>query len=80
MKYPFVKQLDLKDCGVSCLSMIISYYHGFVPIEILRDLTNTNKDGTTAYHIIEASKKLGFNAYGINSSVLYMHSLTKDSK
>ena len=27
-KYPFVKQDELKDCGVSSLLMIIKYYNG----------------------------------------------------
>lgn len=64
-KYPFIKQDDLKDCGVSCLLMIIRFYKGNVSKEYLRDITKTNKNGTTAYHIIEAAKKLGFNASGI---------------
>lgn len=64
-KYPFIKQDDLKDCGVSALLMIIKFYKGNVSKEYLRDITKTNKNGTTAYHIIEASKKLGFNASGI---------------
>lgn len=64
-KFPFVKQQDLKDCGISCLLMIIMYYKGYVPLEKLRDLTHTSKNGTTAYHIVETAKKLGFESYGI---------------
>ena len=64
-KFPFVKQHDLKDCGVACLSMIIEFYNGHISIEKLRDLTHTDKNGTTAYHLIETAKKIGFNAYGL---------------
>src|SRR5690606_20047281 len=33
--------------------------------EYLLDITKTSKKGTTAYHIVEAMKKIGFNSYGI---------------
>ena len=31
MKYEVVRQIDLKDCGVACLLMIIKYYGGYIP-------------------------------------------------
>ncbi|MBP3461299.1 MAG: peptidase domain-containing ABC transporter [Bacilli bacterium] len=64
-KYPFVKQEGLKDCGVCCLLMIINYYKGYVPIEKLRSMTKTNKNGVNAYNLIETANKLGFNAKGL---------------
>lgn len=64
-KYQLVKQDNMKDCGVASLASIIKYYNGYVPIEKLRQMTKTNKNGTTAYHIVETAKELGFNAYGI---------------
>lgn len=64
-KYPFIKQKGLKDCGVASLMMIIKYYKGKISFEELRDLTKTNKNGTTAYHVMEAANKLGFDAKGI---------------
>lgn len=73
-KYPFVKQEEFKDCGVSCLLMIIMYYGGYINLEKLRDLTKTNRDGTTAYDIVTTAKNIGFNSYGIK------HDLESDSK
>ena len=64
-KVEVVKQQDLKDCGACCLSCIIKYYKGYVPIEKIREDTYTNKDGTTAYHLIEAAKKYGFETNGV---------------
>ena len=63
-KFPFVKQLDLKDCGAASLSMIIKYYGGDIPLEQLSELTYTTKKGVSAYHIIKASKKIGLDATG----------------
>ena len=65
LKYPFVKQEGLKDCGVACLLMIIRYYKGNLSIERLRDLTRTNKNGTSAFNLICASNHVGFDAHGI---------------
>ena len=69
MKYPFVKQRDLKSCGISSLLMIIKYYKGNVLLEELEDKTETNKLGTTAYNIIKAANNLGFNAYGVKYDI-----------
>ncbi len=63
--FPFIKQLNEKDCGVCSLAMIIKYYGGNYTLNELRKLTNTNNHGTTAYHLIEASKRIGFTAKGI---------------
>ena len=63
--YPFIKQYNEKDCGVCSLSMIIKYYRGNYTLEELRNLTKTTKKGTTAFHIIEASRQIGFKAKGV---------------
>lgn len=64
-KYPFTKQNDLKDCGPASLSMIIKYYGGYISLEQLNQLIKTDKNGSNAYNIIEAAKKLGFDATGL---------------
>ena len=75
IRYPFVKQEDLKDCGVACLQMIIRYYKGYVSMAELRDLTNTKSDGVSAYNLVMAAKKLGFEAKGVRCDDLN-HELT----
>ncbi len=68
-KYPFIKQEGIKDCGVSCLLMIIKYYNGFIPLEKLRDLTNTTKLGVSAYDLCEGAKEIGFSAEGLKVTI-----------
>lgn len=58
-------QDEIKDCGVACLQMIIKYYGGHVRKNTLTDMTKTNKEGTTAYHLKETLINLGFEAKGI---------------
>lgn len=55
-------QNDIKDCGVCALQSVIRYYGGYVSISKLREDTYTNQKGTSVYHLVEASKKYGFNA------------------
>lgn len=64
-KYPFEKQKNSKTCAIASLSMIIKYYKGFVNNNKLEELTKTTKNGTTAYHLIEAAKTLGFEGKGL---------------
>lgn len=62
-------QDGIKDCGICCLLSIIRYYGGEISKEMLRKLTNTNKDGVTAYNLIEAAKSLGMEAYGVSGDM-----------
>ena len=65
-KYPFVHQDNSNSCGVACLDMVIRYYKGYVPKSVLMQYTNTSKNGTTAYHMIETLKQFGFQATGVS--------------
>lgn len=69
MRLPFVKQNDIKDCGVCCLLMIIKYYKGNIPKEKLKELTKTTREGTTAYDLLEAAKKLNFITTGVTGDI-----------
>jgi len=60
-----VRQQDTKDCGVCALLSIIKYYGGYVPLETLREDTYTDNQGTTAYNLVCALKKYGFETQGI---------------
>ena len=68
-KYPFVHQKENKDCGVSCLSMIIKYYDGCISEDTLYEITKTTNKGTSAYNLIEAAKTFGFKAEGIKCDI-----------
>ena len=64
LKQVIVKQQDRKDCGVCCIQSILKYYNGYATLEKIRTDTFTTKRGTSAFHIIEALKKYGFDSYG----------------
>ncbi len=58
-----VKQRDIFDCGICSMLSIIRYYDGNVSLEKLRELTHTSKEGTTAFNIVFAFQKIGFESY-----------------
>ena len=60
-----IKQHDLTDCGPACLLSVIIYYGGYVPIEIIRTNSLTDKVGTSAYNLINCAKKYGLSGSGI---------------
>ena len=64
-----VLQEGRSDCGVCCLLSIIRFYGGGVSLEYLREITNTNRDGVSAYNLIEASKSIGLDAYGVTGKL-----------
>ena len=64
-----VLQDGIKDCGICCLLSIIRFYGGDVSKEYLRELTNTTKDGVSLFNLLEASKKIGFEATGLSGNI-----------
>ncbi len=68
-KYVCVLQEGIKDCGVCSLQTIIKYYNGYVSREYLRMITNTTTEGVSAFSLLEAGKKLGFDTKGVNGNV-----------
>lgn len=60
-----VLQDGSKDCGICALLSIVRYYGGDVSKEYLRELTNTTRNGVSAYNLIEGAKKIGFDASGV---------------
>ena len=64
-----VLQDGMKDCGICSLLSIVKYYNGNVSKECLREMTNTTKNGVTAYNLIEAGRKIGFNSYALKGEL-----------
>jgi len=49
--------------------MIIEYYKGHMEMENIRELLKLNTQGTTAFHIVEGAKKIGFEAKGVKCNI-----------
>lgn len=64
-----VLQDGMKDCGICSLLSVIRYYGGEVSKEFLREITNTNKSGVSAYNLVEGAKSIGFEAMGVKGDL-----------
>lgn len=65
MAFPFYKQLNVMDCGPTCLRMIAKYFGKHYSTDYLRELTGYSKRGVSLLGLSEAAEKLGFRTSGI---------------
>lgn len=68
-KYPFIKQSEQKDCGATCIAMILKYYGSYVSMEELRNVTNTDRYGVNLYDLIQTLKQYGFEANALEGTI-----------
>lgn len=68
-RFPFYKQYDGKDCGPTCLKIICKYYGKKIPVEYIRKLSETTREGSSLLGLLKAAKKLGINANGIKTNL-----------
>lgn len=68
-KYPYVEQVDERDCGVAALSMILENFGSHYSLAHLRELAKTDMEGTTALGIVSAAESLGLSAKSIKTTV-----------
>lgn len=68
-KYNCVMQDDSKDCGICSLLTIIREHNGNLSKEYLRNITATSNSGVNALSLIEAGRKLGFDAKGLYGDI-----------
>lgn len=64
-KFPFFKQADAKDCGPTCLKIIAKYFDKTLPIQTLRQLAETTREGSNLLSLSEAAENIGFRTLGV---------------
>jgi ATP-binding cassette subfamily B protein len=62
---PVVRQLAFTDCGAACLAMVLAYHGRKVPLDELRQMTSTNRDGVDALAVTQAARRYGLSARGV---------------
>lgn len=64
-KFPFYKQPDAKDCGPTCLRIIAKYHKKSIPLQHLRTLSETTREGSGLFGLSNAAENLGFRTLGV---------------
>jgi len=64
-KFTFYKQLNLMDCGPTCLRMVSKNYGRSISLEKLRKLSETTREGSSLKNIADTAEKIGFRTLGV---------------
>ena len=75
-KFQFFKQLDIRDCGPTCLRMIAKHYGKTFSREFLRDKASITKTGVTMAGIAEAAEAIEMRSLGMR---IAMESLVNEA-
>lgn len=62
VKMKLIKQFDESDCGAACLAMICCYYKNSVSITQIREITYTDRQGTSLKGILNACNFFSLDA------------------
>jgi ATP-binding cassette, subfamily B, bacterial len=68
-KFPFYKQLDAMDCGVTCLRMIAKHYGRAYSLEFLREITHLDREGVSLLDISDAAEQIGLNTLAAQANI-----------
>lgn len=60
-KFPHYTQPDSKDCGPTCLKIVAKYYGKTIPLQHIRNLSETTRTGSSLLGLSEAAEKMGLN-------------------
>ncbi len=68
--FPSYKQAESKDCGPTCLKIIAKFYGRVLSIAKLRELAETNRDGSSLLNLSDTAEAIGFRSLGIRANII----------
>ena len=78
-RVPIIRQMEAAECGAACLGMVLAYFGRRVPLDELRELTGTARDGVDALTIVRAARSHGLGARGVAADIDALEHLPRGS-
>jgi ATP-binding cassette subfamily B protein len=67
--FPSFRQPDAMDCGPTCLRIISKHYGKSFSLTRLREMSYTNREGSSLSHLAGAAEDLGYRTLGVRISL-----------
>ncbi|TAI48090.1 peptidase domain-containing ABC transporter [Flagellimonas allohymeniacidonis] len=67
-EFPFYKQPDEKDCGPTCLRIVVKHYGKLISLKEIRSLSETTREGSNLLKLSEASESIGFKSLALKTN------------
>ena len=69
MLFPHYKQPDSKDCDPTCLKIIAKHYKKTIPLQQIREISETQRSGSSLLGLSNAAEAIGFRSLGVKISL-----------
>lgn len=63
--FPSYIQPDAKDCGPTCLRIVSKFFGKTIPLQEIRNLSETTREGSSLLGLSDAAENLGFRSLGV---------------
>lgn len=64
-RFPFYKQMEVKDCGPTCLRIVSKYYGKDMSVSYLRNLVETTRYGSSLSALSNAAEAIGLRTVAV---------------
>ena len=68
-KFPYYIQTESKDCGPTCLKIIAKFNGKVLNTQMLRELSETTREGSNLLTLSDAAEAIGFRSLGVKISL-----------
>jgi len=70
-----VRQRDTTDCGPACIASVMAHHGVQVPVAKIRQLSGTDKQGTSMWGLVKALEQLDFETKGLMGTMQHLDKL-----